>query len=111
MGLNAGGVGRAGGHTTTTIERNAVGTAPGVACTTDYRHGGTRLPRRRTPPRIARRPPRRAAAASIHSLRTQLFIGHDGRAMPPRERATRARPRARTSGRPTSTPTAHPLPT
>lgn len=69
-----------------------------LGCTTDYRHE-TAAPRR-TPPRSGRRrpPPHRSrvAAASIHSLHTQLFIRAARwtrtRSSPPRERATRARP-------------------
>lgn len=103
-GLEAGGVGRAGGGTTTTSERRRGGNGSrsrSVALPTT----GTRLPRRGAPlrrpapPPAARRPPphrSRAAAASIHSLHTQLFIRAARwtrtRSSPPRERATRARP-------------------
>lgn len=69
-----------------------------LGCTTDYRH---ETGARRTPPRSGRRrrrprPAPRAAAASIHSLRTQLFIRpartrKAARSAPPRERAARAR--------------------
>lgn len=79
MGSGAGGAGLAGlrAYTTTTYSRTRRGRLPeSLGCTTDYRHETGAA--RRTPPRSERRPPpapSRASAASIHSLRTQLFIG------------------------------------
>lgn len=103
--------------TTTTIERYAAGTAPGVARlhyrlpARDWR--GTAHPS--TQSAAARLPPPAPSHRFIHSVHNYSYGQHDGdgredpRASPPRERAARARVPRPASRHAPSTPTERPL--